>query len=477
MKKLFSALFCMVSSQQVFADPTESAPIIVNKNDTYISAQAYTQNPFVGIPSAGGTQFVTESELAHQNAAEKLFADGTWNTWITSSIATNNGYNPAGEYGATLFGQTGQLAGFSFGGAFNVINPFLTPDWNPTVGTPAANQYLTSARQITPLEAYVEYQYSNVVQVDIGWIGINNSPWLGSNFYSNQSSGLNYQGAIVNVDPGGGWLLTALGFNAAQATGQAGFDGSTLYNTNFNWGSGTPYLFSDPSAGTVAIGANYMGFDNSYNLRLWAYSFNNYANLVYADNSIKFSPNPQLSFTLAAQGGMEWGETNNALTNNGYGNVQSNFVGAQAGLSYEWFGLTLGYNNVWGPQTAFGNGAIVSPYTYNVNWDPLYSTAWMQGLVGKASAGQAYKIAPSFTFLDGNLSISPTYAYSNTSAALADSELDWVVSYSVPQVKGLNLFGVYAYEWQPTVGYDQQTQQPLQGAGSYTAQFMVSYLY
>ena len=67
------------------------------------------------------------------------------------------------------------------------------------------------------------------MQADVGFIGINNSPWLATNYYSDQSSAVTYQGASVNVNPGGGWLLTGITFNGANYPVQWIY-GSTLYN-------------------------------------------------------------------------------------------------------------------------------------------------------------------------------------------------------------------------------------------------------
>ena len=59
-----------------------------------------------------------------------------------------------------------------------------------------------TTKQLTQLnELYVEYQYSNRVQVDAGWISINNSPWLTpAATLNNMNPIATYQSAIVNVN-------------------------------------------------------------------------------------------------------------------------------------------------------------------------------------------------------------------------------------------------------------------------------------
>ena len=55
------------------------APTGFKPRASYISTHAYTQNPFIGLPSLGGTQYISESISARHNVAQKWFADGTWN--------------------------------------------------------------------------------------------------------------------------------------------------------------------------------------------------------------------------------------------------------------------------------------------------------------------------------------------------------------------------------------------------------------
>lgn len=472
MRKLFySILVC--TSFSVFADENESA--IVNTNAKYIVSNNYIQNPYTTLVSGGGTKPINESQMANQNIAERLFDDGTWNVQVGASAqytGAGAGY-PNYAYGANLFGQTGSIAGFSLGGLFTAMNPYFVNQMNGY--NTNSSPFLPSNQQVTLAEAYLEYQYSNIFQIDAGYIGINNSPWLSENYYPNvMSPGTNYQGILVNVYPGGGWLLTALTFNAAQIVSETGFTSYTFYNKGYDYLGGT-IVNNNPSvtsSGTAALGADYTGWDNQYNLRLWGYQFNNYGTLLYADNSIKFQPSKALSFNLAAQVGTDnqLNNNSNALTNDNLGQISSNFVGLQGGVNYDWFGLNLAYNNVWGTNSAYGNGAIVTPYTYGFATDPLYSTPYMSGLADLGTAGSAYKLNPSFTFLDGSLSFSTAYTIFNTSIAEwnGTQEYDFTATYNISQIKGLTLFGVYAYQQVPAINTN---------GNSYITQIYVSYLY
>jgi hypothetical protein len=92
----------------------------------------------------------------------------------------------------------------------------------------------------------------------------------------------------------------------------------------------------------------------------------------------------------------------------------------------------------------------------------------MQGMVEK-SAGQAVKLTPALNLLDGNLVISPSYAYYATSVVPSSREYDLTISYQIPQVKGLTVFGGY--------GFINQAAEDGSDGNTYQWQLMASYLY
>lgn len=471
MKKTCSILLCSLFSysyadEQTIGEVDQQAEsqAAINANE-YISRYAYIQNPYSGMPSGGGTSTKSESSIANDNLVRKLFTDGTWNVFGAASYVDQNGANNYG-YAANIFAQTGQVGGFSLGGLFTLANPWFSNQWNPSIPEDQA-QGLSVIKQITPQELFVEYQYANRVQVDAGWIGINNSPWM--TYYQNNTLNLvTYQGALVNINPGGGWLLTGFAINGAQLLGEEGFSQQTMYNTTWDNGTGTGNIGNQGSPNTYAFGASYTTHDQGFNFRLWGYQFTDYANMAYADSTLKLPVNDDFNFTLGAQGALQ-GQNGqgNILNNNGYGNsVRSNMLGAQIGINYSIFGLQLGYNNIWGPSNGYEAGGLVSPYTYQYATDPLYTTGWIQGMVERSS-GQAYKIAPSISLLEDNLVITPSYQYYETTLVPASSEYDLQISYAIPQVKGLTIFGGYGY----------LTNADEDGNCAYQVQIMASYLY
>lgn len=505
MKKIIQSLGFLMPLISVYAADIESAPQLtgesstiittpkpesapVNNNAGYIAIASYIQNPYFGITSGGGTLVPQQKTMAAENFWEKWFANGTYNVY--SGAATGFGgtglHGKTGgisSYGTTIFGQTGDVNGFSIGGTFTAMNPWFSAQMNGSNQT--GNPFSPGNQQLAVTQSFVEYKYSNIVNIDAGLIGINNSPWLSASYYNNMISvPVTYQGILANIYPGAGWLLTGLAFNASQTSGQQGFTGETMYGSY----AGKNYMTNNAgSNGTVALGASYLSPDNNYNLRLWGYQFDNYGTLLYGDNSLKIPLNKAktISLNFAGQAGVDndFGGSNAYANNtssvapapnylNGSGSINSNFLGAQAGIAIDWFNLTLNANTIWGSGNAVGNGAIVSPYTTNIGTDPLYAEGWMTSMVNDGLTGNIYKLSTTFSFLNNNLSVSPNYVL------LDSGNADWngtqeafvTLNYAVPQVKGLFFFGVFAYQWTPV-------SNPVEGKNDWTTSLLTSYLW
>ena len=481
MKKLVYILLSAISSYSAFADNVESTPImsvssslesapavvkVNNPNASFIGSYNYYQNPYNGMLTGGGTLQLTESQIAKQNWAEKLFAGGTYN--VFSGVVYNQWdgyYQSAGKgYGSTIFGQTGQLGGFSIGGAFSAMNPIgaLNDQINPIIpNSPVSNRYqsayVPTFTSYTLPELFLEYQYQNIVNVDIGYIDFGNSPWLSGNmYYSNMPVPTSYQGINVNVYAGGGWLLTALGFNAAQNGAEPGFVGVT----NYNWLAQQPG-YNNNSNGTVAIGAQYADNSGNYNARIWGYQFDNYGTLLYGDGNINFPiANSKHSFSIAGQllSDQQWFQSSNAMTNaaSGAGNIQSYAAGINLGWAYDknLWQVNIMADTMWGPSDAWGGGAIVSPYTQALQVDPIFTEAWSYNMVTQGQPGNMYKLQGQYAlgWWGQNLLFRPVFVYvdNNNLATNGLQELDLILEYAIPQVPGLNIFGAFAQQWYST---------------------------
>lgn len=467
-----------IESAVVSATPTAApAPVAVtdtNPNAGFIGRYNYFQNPYGWMMSGGGTLHLTESQIEQQNWAEKLFAGGTYNVFAGATYNQWDGsYASAGKsYGANIFAQTGQIGGFSLGGVVSIMNPVgqLNDQVNPIrPGTNVSGRfqsiYIPTFTSLTLPEAFIEYQYKNVVNADLGYVAFDNSPWLSGNMYTNMLTvPTTYQGIGVNVYAGNGWVLSALGFNAAEfGAEKTGFTGQTNYTSWIN----SPNAGSN---GTAALGAQYTDNSGNYNARMWGYQFDNYGTLLYGDGSINFPvKGTGHSFNLGAQfaTSQQWFQSSNAMNTSsvsGAGNIQAYATGVKAGWAYDQYmwQLNLSANTMWGPSNAWQGGAIVSPYTQSLQVDPLYSEAWSYNMVTSGQPGNMYKAQAQFALGNWgqNLIFQPVYVYvaNNNPNTNGLQELDLVMNYPLPQVRGLYLFGVYAQQW--------YSQSAVSGAGA-----------
>ncbi len=478
MKLIYSCLIVLIFHQMAFGDSMEINP---SSNNTIITQQSiYTENPWIhSLKVTNNTQTNTDGIIKH------LFCDGEWNAFGAVSMqytGTQSSFTNYG-YGVDLFAQTGQLYGFTFGGLIDIVNPFFATNINGNNPNTQA-YFLPSQKQVAPSEAFVEYQYNNLLQVDAGLIGINNSPWLTPNYFNNMiATPYSYQGAMINVNINKNWTLTGIGFNGAQGISSSSFTGLTNYNTGYDFLSGiiANNTVTGASAGTIAVGLNGELFNHQNTIQIWGYNFANYGELLYANDNSKFTLNSDLSFNLNTQAGMDMSNGNanninaindpgNGLNGGSYGQISSNFLGIQGNITYKCYSLNVSYNNVWGNETGYGHGAIVSPYTYGMADDPLYTTPYIAGLVDMGSSGAAYKVGASINLLDKSLTISPSMTAFKTGVSQWNNthEYDLITTYATPKIKGLNIFGVYAYQQNP----------PSNSSGNnYVIQIMLSYLY
>lgn len=449
-----------VYADDALPDMPTDVQLVSPPSYSYISPNSYIQNPYYGQAMGRTTQILTESQInatAGEGVWSRLFTDGTYNAAVAGSVANlNNSYNSA--IGGYLFGQSGRIGGFSVGGLVALQTP------QTQSGNYLGYIYSTNIAELS--QAYVEYQFSDIVQADIGRIALN-SPWMNSANPSTTAY-ITYQGGVVNVQPFSSLLLTGIAIN--DMGNPAGFHPYTLYDSSF----GYPIETTAVTSGAIVLGAQWSP-TASYNLNLWGYQFYDYADMFYLDNKYTWTISSDFNIALAGQFAIEAGQGDNVLNNPQftpypYGSIGSNLLGVQFALNYGIWGLTLGFDSVFGAGS-YGNGGLVSPYTYQVVSDPLYTTAQFGGMIEKASAGNAYKIAPSLTLLDKNLTIIPQYAYYATSAVPDSQEFDLTAQYSIPQIRGLSLDAAYSY-------VQSSGNNPIQPGDTINAvQMFVQYLY
>ncbi|WP_437558449.1 OprD family outer membrane porin [Acidithiobacillus sulfuriphilus] len=185
---------------------------------------------------------------------------------------------------------------------------------------------------------------------------------------------------------------------------QPGFEADTLYGStegvlSKSAGQGTN--------GTLAFGASYALAGAK--AQAWYYNFYNFANMFYGDASYTLKTGTGFDPFIGAQFVREWLGNNafsqsrvglNYPTSPNQGNyaVDSTAYGVQIGINTPSFGrvfnngqLFWAYNALDPHAGTLGGGAIISPYTVGVVWDPLYTSSMIRGLV-ETGPGHAWKV-------------------------------------------------------------------------------------
>jgi hypothetical protein len=233
-----------------------------------------------------------------------------------------------------------------------------------------------------------------------------------------------FQGAIANYQMTDHWRLSAIATNAYQEFSSSSFNNQTVYNRQYN-GNGFQLGANATDTNSYAVGAVYNPAEN-YKLNIWGYNFGNYANMLYADTDYTIHFNSNHKMTIAGQTGNQntlgMGTNVNQLA--GYGSPSSYLFGGKVGYGYSyWFETALSYDGMYGPENAFYQGAFVSPYTYGIVNDPLYTSSLAGGLI-EQGAGNSYKISTTFRPLGDDLKIETAFEKFVTVSPMNSYDLD-----------------------------------------------------
>lgn len=446
-------------------------------HDEYISPNNYIQNPYNHMLTAGGRHMVTESDITDKGLWEQFFTNGTYNVFTGATWAILNVPNNNYAYGGSLFMQSGHVGGFAIGGTLEVVNPFLQPGMRYLSGD-ISYYMLPNSQVVTPSQLYLEYQLTDKVQVDAGWIMLT-TPWMNS-YDDAMLVTAPFQGMLANYQMTDNWRLTGIATNGYEPMGSTSFGQQTMYNQGYgNFTTRSPYngqsqVFYDTytTNGSVALGATYHP-SNDYNLGLWGYSFSGYANTLYADSEYEFRVNPINKFNVGVQAGNQ--NTLGMTTTNpqlvGDGGVNSYLFGAKLGYSFDdWLNAELSYNTMFGPQGSFYNGGFISPYTFTIVNDPLYTSGLGAGMI-EQGAGNAYRAAVTFLPIpwDSKSKIELAYERFDTVNPMQEYDVDFKwVPHGAPKGLIIHIEGDYAIS--PATNF-------VDGGNFFYFQTMVSYAY
>jgi hypothetical protein len=428
----FNNLGVLVTSEQ-----------IRQAKDKYISAYRYFQNPFV-------------LTLGGDNVAgpDGTFIGGLGNAIVSTAPLAVGSNRFANISTAQIWGQTGRLGGFALGGTAFVVNNFSSL---PNQANNFSNYKATTI--ITPSQAYIDYLYGNNFEIALGSIVIS-TPWVTSYSAIPGSSIGNgtFQGAMFNIQLAQSLLLT--GFTAYS------YSQYPFYNTWFNqqnlynyFGGPLSNLGTQSGYGPSGIGFTWNPIPQ-YSGKFWLYNFDNYAQLAYNDNNyhinvkdpfsidINFQDFAQRSFTPSFVNQINLpGQSTTA------GGIVSNGLGALIGFNTYDNSTTFAFNTIFGPNGSFLNGGMVTPYTYGLEVDPLYTTPALFS-IAELGSGYAYSIRNTTFFLKHSLRLSVIYTNFVVNQLYATqpnqvSEYDTALVYKIPQTT-LSLWGRVSYIQQPS---------------------------
>jgi len=419
------------------AEVGEDMDIKAFKN-SYISPYNYTQDP---IAYNMGT-----SSVAGPN--------GTYQVGLSQISTTNINLNSqnAARFDETVeaWGQTQRWGGFALGGALQsgvIMEQTGQPNTYGTTGI------------IFPTQAYADWEYKDAFEITGGNILLT-TPWVNSisSFpgatYANQNN--TFQGVTANLQVMPNLLLTGFRVFSYLQFPDNGFSSTTLYNT---MGGPLQNMGSTSTPGATGAGATWNPSSN-YTLNAWFYQFYDYADMWYADNNYHLPLSTATSFDFGVQALTQNANGSSIPANTlapgsstqNLGGVSGNAVGMKFAVNVGHNTVTLAYNNVFGANGSYLNGGIVTPYTFGLETDPLYTTPALNS-IAELGSGSAYLIKDSMSFLDNSLKASLAFSQFFVNQVYATqanqiTEYDAALQYTIPNTT-LNFWSRLVYVSQP----------------------------
>ncbi len=401
----------------------------------YSSSNNGKRRPLIKDHDTATTQ-VSSNDLA--SLFHHLFSDGSYTVYLGSSYI-NTGTIYWG-YGANIFAQTGRIHGFALGGQAQFSNPF----WANQINNPNEPSYfsLPSTKANAVSQAYVQYLQPDTFEVAAGRI-ILDSPWVGS-YLSSALNQYTYQGAQAKYIINPTVTLTGFAFNRSKSFSSHHFNQATLYNQSID--PGTMVTTDQKSHDTIALGLKTNNKKAPWSGNLWAYSFANYADMLYGEVNFQHPINANRDFFIHTQGLVETNPHRGTSTfkSETTGDVNSQMIGLETGFDQQNIHFSLAFSHIFKHENAYEQGGIVSPYTYVVASDPLYTTSWIAGMVEKSS-GSAYKISSTFNWWDNQFSMTPSLAFYDTNTINNNGEYDLTFKLDPDVIQGFSLQVALAY--------------------------------
>lgn len=239
--------------------------------------------------------------------------------------------------------------------------------------------------------------------------------------------------------------LSFVGLRVFEFNGRAegSFSPTNLYFPGHAGGSPVSALYGKSTPGALAFGLKYGSPGKPLTAQLWYNKFIDFSQLLWFDGSFVHKTGTGFDPLFGFQFGSQWSDGNNLLAQVGRGaagNIQ--IYGLLAGIDTPYVRLTASYNGITRQNGAFGNGALLSPYTTGYATDYLYTTQMIGGMIEMQSPGSAFKVAATSYLMDKQIKVLVSYGgyyIAPTSTFTANPyETDVDVTYSFPKSSGLD---------------------------------------
>ncbi len=226
---------------------------------------------------------------------------------------------------------------------------------------------LPGVRLTTTAEAYAQYRTGGLT-VRAGR-QILSTPW--TNPGDSRLVPIAFDGASVAGTLAHGWSISALRMISVKNRTATGF-------------AGTNFVSNVPNAGFAALGAA------RGTTSMWYYKFSGVATMLYGETARTWK------IGHARLGAQAQYASENA-TSGLLGRIASHLYGARLSAGAGLVDVAVAYDRIPNVVGAYRNGALVSPYTFGDNNDPLFATGIGATLIDKASAGQALYVTATYT--------------------------------------------------------------------------------
>jgi hypothetical protein len=239
--------------------------------------------------------------------------------------------------------------------------------------------------------------------------------------------------------------LSFVGLRVFEFNGRAegSFTPTNLYFPGHAGGSGIPALYGKSTPGTLAFGLKYGSPGKPLTAQLWYNKFIDFSQLLWLDGNLVYKSGTGFDPIFGFQFGSQWSDGENLLAQVGKGaagNIQ--VYGVLAGVDTPYVRLTAAYNGITKQNGAFGNGALLSPYTTGYATDYLYTTQMIGGMIEMQSPGSAFKVAATSYFMDKQIKAMVSYGgyYITPTSTFTSNpyETDVDVTYSFSKSSGLD---------------------------------------